>query len=216
MLGHMRRIAGLGVGTLVLVLANDAAADGERTPMFGASMVWETSTMEPLGAVGVGLEAAWWLGRLGLAVEGSGRSWIEEGGARAPVLGASLRLRLLDAIVPSVIDGNPVELGLELQVIAEYAWSSDLDTERTRQGFGVALRLRGSGDDDESRHLAESRFFVRVLSAASRTDGVVARTMSPIEQPREWIAILGIGAAFGLGEPRYLERFRRRPLDWAP
>lgn len=211
----MRRIAGIGVGTLVVVLASDAAADGERTPMFGAAMSWETSTREPLGAFGAGLEVAWWFGQVGLAAEGSGRAWIDDDGPRAPVLGASLRLRMLDAIVPSMIDGSPVELGLELQGIVEYAWSSDLDTDPTRHGVGLALRLRGSGDDD-STHLAESRFFVRVLAARSRTEDVAMRTTGPIEEPRDAVVMFGIGAAFGVGERRYLERFRRRALDWAP
>jgi hypothetical protein len=212
----MKRTAGLVGGTLVLFLACfDAAADGERGPMFGGALVWEPSTENPEGAVGLQLEAAGWFGPLGIAVEGSGRTWIE-GGPRSLVLGGSLRLRVLEMLVPSLLEASDVELGLELHGIVERAWleRSDARVGSTRQGVGVALRLRGSSDEP-SRLITESRFFVRVLTAGSTSlDEVAMRTTAPPDGPREWIVLFGVGAAFGAGDADYLERFRRRLFGW--
>ncbi|MDB4962386.1 MAG: hypothetical protein JWP01_2385 [Myxococcales bacterium] len=196
---------------------SEAAADGEKTPMVGGALLWEPSPEKPSGAVGVELEAAWWFGPLGLAVEGSGRTWVESG-PRALVLGGSVRLRVLETLVPSLLDASDVELGLELQGIVEHAWSerSSSEIEPTRHGLGFALRLRGS-DDETSRLIVESRFFLRVLSArASNLDEIAMRTTTPPDVAREWTVVFGVGAAFGAGEPDYLERFRRRPFGWMP
>jgi len=193
-----------------------AAADGERTPMLGGAVVWEPSSDEPAGMVGLELEAAWWYGRLGLAGEASGRSWVEREGPRALTVGASLRLRVFESLVPSLLESSDVELALELQGIVERVWwdRAIVDADPTRHGVGLALRLRGSSDDHASRLIAESRFFLRVLSARPATGEVLARTTTPPAEPRELIVLFGIGAAFGVGDPGYLTRFRRRPIDW--
>ena len=74
--------------------------------------------------------------------------------------------------------------------------------------------VRGS-DDEASRLIAESRFFVRVLTARSTNlDEVAMRTTAPSDGPREWIMLFGVGAAFGAGDSDYLARFRRRLFGW--
>jgi len=212
----MQRMVGLVGGTLVMFLACfEAAAEGERGPMFGGALVWEPSTENPSGAVGLQLEAAGWFGPVGLAVEGSGRTRIDEG-PRALVLGVSLRLRVFEMLVPSLLEASDVEVGLELHGIVERTWleRSDAGVGSTRQGVGFALRLRGS-DDEASRLIAESRFFVRVLTARSTNlDDVAMRTTAPPDRRREWIVLFGVGAAFGAGNSDYLERFRRRLFGW--
>jgi hypothetical protein len=107
-----------------------------------------------------------------------------------------------------------VELAFELQGIVERTvWAGVLtEHEPHRQGVGLALRLRGSTDDYTPRLITESRFFVRVLSW--RQLGSVARTSGPtMAETTELVVILGVGAAFGGGESRYLQQFRRRAFD---
>src|ERR1043165_5784562 len=81
---------------ILLVLAGRAHADGERTPMFGGSVlaVHDGSRAE---LVGVELEMAWWWRRVGLAVEGAQRHAITDGdGIGTTTLGASARLLVAD------------------------------------------------------------------------------------------------------------------------
>lgn len=205
-------------GALVLILAHagSAAADGERSPMLGAAFLgaWDDHTQtESLGA---GVEAAWWRGRCGLAAEGSMRWDPGGGGAHATVLGASARVRLFEHLLPSLLEPRDVELGLELHAIIQRTWwSDDRPTgDPVGHGLGVAVRLRGGSDDDFSSLLAESRLFVRVISAHGPASEVLARGAAPMQgAAREWTIFVGLGAAFGTGEPAYLDRFRARPFD---
>jgi hypothetical protein len=210
--------AGIVLGALVLTAAADTAADGEKTPMFGGAVVGALGPDPDAAIVGVELEAAWWHGRFGLGLEGSMHWDIEGDGARATVLGASARVRVLERLFRSLLEPRDVELGLELHAIIERTWWDGALSEAspTGHGLGLAVRLRGGADED-STLLAESRLFVRVLSAHRTAAESVARTtMSPAppeDQPRELTILVGIGAAFGAGEPRYLDRFRLHPFD---
>ena len=219
----MRRLGEVAIGSLLLLFAAEAAADGERTPIIGAAVMGGPTTQDHMGVIGVGVEGAWWFGRVGLAAEASGRWGVDGQGSRAAVLGASLRLRLLDALTPSLLEPSDVELGIELHGIIERTWwgGLDSDVEPVSHGLGLALRLRGSGDEDSSRLIAESRFFLRVMAARPISDdGVLARTMTPTPTPRpdeppEVTILVGVGASFGSGDRGYLERFRRRaPFEW--
>ena len=210
--------AGIALGALVLTAAADTAADGEKTPMLGGAVVGSWGPDPRAGAVGVELEAAWWRGRFGLGVEGSMHWDIEGAGARATVLGASARVRVLDALLPSLLEPRDVELGLELHGIVERTWwDGGLSAEDpTGYGLGLAIRLRGGAEQDfSSTLLAESRLFVRVLSSHRTADGVVARQVapSPEREARELTILVGIGAAFGGGEPGYVDRFRLHPFE---
>ena len=217
-----RACTGIALGALVLTAAPDAAADGEKTPMFGGAIVGALGSEPRAAIVGVELEAAWWHGRFGLGLEGSMHWDIEGAGARATVLGASARVRVLDALLPSLLEPRDVELGLELHGIVERTWwdgalSDGALSEASPIGYGLglAVRLRGGADQDfSSTLLAESRLFVRVLSSHRTAAEAVARTMAPAEdEPRELTILIGIGAAFGGGEPRYVDRFRLHPFD---
>ena len=208
--------ASLVLGALVLAAAPDAAADGEQTPMFGGAVVGGRGPDPHADLAGVQLEVAWWHGRVGLAAEGSMHWHLGGAGGRAATLGGSARLRVLEGMLPALLEPRDVEYGLELHGILERAWwDGDLpDGSPVRRGLGVALRLRG-GSDDFSLLLAESRLFVRVLTAhpTARDAVAISRTMEPATagEPRELTIVIGLGAAFGAGEPRYLERFRLRP-----
>lgn len=215
----MRGLVAFALTTPLLV--STAAADGETTPMFGAGVVAGSSTTDDSRMVGVGLEAAWWWGWLGIALEASGRSAAEGDDSETLVLGGSLRLRVLQAIVPSLLEPSDVELGIELQGILERTWweRTVTDVGPIQQGVGIALRLRGSTDDDAPRLITESRCFLRVMWQRPGTDESVARTTMPpvdgVRDVREVMVLVGIGAAFGGGEPRYLEQFRRRGSEGA-
>jgi len=215
----------VAIGSLLLLFTASAAADGERTPIIGAAVMGGPTTQDHLGVIGVGVEGAWWFGRVGLAAEASGRWGVDGESTRAAVLGASLRLRLLDMLTPSLLEPSDVELGIELHGIIERTWWDGLDAgvEPVSHGLGLALRLRGSGDEDSSRLIAESRFFLRVMAARPITEeGVLARTMTPTptptptpDEPPEITILIGVGASFGSGERGYLDRFRRRaPFEW--
>ena len=214
---------GLALGVVLSLAAGNARADGERGPMFGFTLVGASSSRMPdqdVALGGVGLDLAWWYGRVGIAAEGS-RLWSLTGdGSRAYVADASLRLRLLDAMVPSLLDPRDVELGLELQGIAERRWWSGSDTmaNPTSYGFGVALRLRGSGDAPNSTLLAESRVFLRVMASTWSDLDAVARTTQPTGgvMERPVTVVFGLGGSWGTGTRAYADKLRLRPLDVAP
>jgi hypothetical protein len=206
-------VLGLGFG---LGLASSAHADGERTPMFGGSVLaaHDGSRAE---LVGVELELAWWWRRIGLGFEGAQRRAIgSDDGIGTTALGASARVLVADRLMPSLLEPRDVELGIELHGIVERAWSSRTETGEDpsiRYGFGVAARLRGGGDDG-SALLAESRLFVRVLWARGDTTGAIARGETPVAgRGSESLVILGLGAAWGTGERDYADRFRKHTTE---
>ena len=191
-----------------------AAADGERTPLYGFAVIGGEASRTPVerdAQAGFGLDVAWWHGRFGLAAESSLRWSVTADAARTVVLGASARLRVLDGLVPSLFDPRDVEVGLELQAIVERVWRSvDAPIDPYGYGLGLALRVRGSGDPDSASLFAESRFTLRVM--ASRWDELdaIARTAMPSAMPdRALTVLLGIGAAWGRGDGAYMQRFRR-------
>jgi hypothetical protein len=207
----MPLVHALAIG--VLLVASPAAADGEQSPMFGGAIVGVSAPEHDAELVGAALEVAWWRGRFGLAAEGSLRWDVEGEGPRATVLGVSARVRVLDRLMRSLLEPRDVELGIELHAVAERVWWGDADS--TGYGGGIAIRLRGGSDDDFSMLLAESRLFVRVLaSRASREEQIVRREMTVGDPERRGLTVLvGLGAAFGTGERRYLDRFRWHPFD---
>jgi hypothetical protein len=215
-LSHAAVMRGFVVAALVSIVPVEAAADGEATPMIGGSVVWSPTDQNPSGMIGAALEAAWWHGRIGVAVEGSGRTFTTDGDKpRALTFGTSLRLRMFDGMYPSLMEPRDVEVGIELQAIVERFWWEGHGLDDPHVGLGVALRVRGGADDGSTR-IAESRFFLRVMAAPGRTDEVIARsttTMLPSES-RDLMLLLGIGASFGGGDPRYVNRFRWRGPDW--
>ena len=162
--------------------------------MFGA-----TTSQASDSSAGVELEAVSWHGWLGFAVEASARTPVDSGGSRPVALGGSIRVRLMQALVPSLLEPSDVELGVQLQGIVERTlWNGELTGhEPYEQGIGLALRLRGSTDEDMPRLITESRFFIRVMSWQAQ-DAELARAMQPIAPAdREVMVLIGIGAAFG-------------------
>jgi hypothetical protein len=212
MLGRMR---GFVVAALVSIVPVHAAADGEATPLIGASVLWSPSDQDPAGMVGIALEAAWWHGPLGVAVEGSGRAHIAGSDQpRAATLGASIRLRVLDWMTPSLMEPRDAEVGIELQGIVERFWWEGGGADEPDLGVGLAVRVRG-GADDGSLRIAESRFFLRVMAMPTPVDAAIARsTTTPAAEPRQLTVLLGIGAAFGAGEKPYMNRFRWHAPEW--
>jgi hypothetical protein len=209
----MPTVRALGCLATLTLLGTNAAADGEQTPMIGGAFIGGESARSPDGIYGGELEAAWWLGRIGVAVEGSLRETASGHQDSAKVLGASARLRVFQSLVPSLIESRDVELGIELQAIVEHAWW-DVDTgdrDALGYGLGAALRLRGGGDEDQSTLIAESRLFVRVISRRTHPGDLTPRTTMPsaVEStPNELLLLVGVGAAWGTGDHRYVDRFR--------
>jgi hypothetical protein len=200
---------------LVMVMTGGAAAEGERTPMFGGALTYSDAPDRRAELLGGELELAWWSGRLGLAVEAAARREIEAEARNLAVAG-SARVLVADWLWPSLLEHRDVELGLELHAIAERTWWSR-DASSDAFGLGVAIRMRGGSDWEFSSLLAESRLFVRVMKSRDEAADVIARAAGPVTEAPERrgiTVIVGLGAAFGAGQPRYLQRFRQKPLDW--
>lgn len=205
----------LAAVALVMAMTGTAAAEGERTPMFGGALTFGDARDHRTALVGGELELAWWSGRLGLAVEAAARRAIDDDRARSLAVAGSARVLLADWLWPSLFEPRDVELGIELQLIAERAWWSR-DDSADAYGLGAAIRMRGGSDWEFSSLLAESRLFVRVMRSRGEPPGVAARAVGAIAEPagRGGITVLvGLGAAFGAGDSRYLERFRLRAPD---
>lgn len=204
---------------LAVVLASSIAfADGERTPLLGVTVVGGDATLGPSQdqpLAGVGMDLAFWHGRFGIGGEASERWALEANGARATIVGASARLRIYDCLTPSLLDPRDVELGVELHAIVERAWwSGPAQLDPTAYGVGIAVRLRGGGDADNSLELAESRLFLRVMTSRWGTLDEIARTTDPIAPTgRAYTVLLGIGASFGAGSPAYVHQFRLHPFQ---
>lgn len=210
MLDAMRLLAALAVSAVIWI--PNAAADGETSPLFGGAVFGATTSQASDSSAGVELEAVSWHGWLGFAIEASARTSVDGSASRPIALGGSVRLRLMQALVPSLLEPSDVELGVELQGIVERTlWNGELTGhEPTHQGIGLALRLRGSTDDDMPRLITESRFFIRVMSWQAQ-DAEIARAMQPIvPADREFMVLVGIGAAFGGGDVTYLRQFAAR------
>jgi hypothetical protein len=207
------RTASLAAVTLVLSHTGAAVAEGERSPMFGIAVLGADVPDHDAEMVGAHGEIAWWvLGRLAIAGESSARWSVIEGGPRALTLGGSARVLLLDGLVTSWLERRDVEFGLEIQGFGERTWWGP-DDASTGYGIGVALRLRGSGDDEFSRLIAESRLFVRVSTTRDSTFAPMATKGSVVDTREGPTVLVGLGAAFGTGDRRYLDRFRLRPFD---
>ena len=192
-----------------------AHADGETSPMLGGSLLAGASTQESESMAGVALETALWWRWIGVAVEGSARAPVEQDAKKSLVVGGSLRLRVIQMLVPSLFELSDVELAVELQGIVERTvWDGALtEHEPYRRGIGVALRFRGSTEDYAPRLIAESRFFLRVMSWREPEAGLLARTTMPTTTTNELMVMVGVGAAFGGGDARYLRQFRRRIFE---
>src|SRR5687767_5706405 len=136
---------------LAIALATPVAAhaEGELGPMVGGGIV--ASHGDDHDVAGFGAELVLWYGPIGLGTEVS-RQWSVEdvSGPRVTTLAASLRLLAFHHVVPSLLDSRDVvDLGIELQGIVERAWWDEADSPLS-YGFGVAVRLRGTNDDDRS------------------------------------------------------------------
>ena len=199
---------------LLMTLTSAAAADGERTPMFGGALTYTDAPDRRTELVGGELELAWWSGRLGLAAEAAARRGIADDNARNLSVAGSARVLVADWLWPSLFDPRDVELGVELQAIAERTWWNR-DDSSDALGLGVAIRMRGGSDWEFSALLAESRLFVRVMQSRDDEPAAVARTAGTTAPPgqRGLTVMVGLGAAFGAGMPRYLERFRSNAFD---
>jgi hypothetical protein len=195
-------------------MAGGAAAEGERTPMFGAALTYSEVPDHRAALVGGGIDLVWWSGRLGLAVEAAARHAIDDSAGNVAVAG-SARVLVADWLWTSPLEPRDVEMGVELQLIAEHVWWSRNDSADA-YGLGAAIRMRGGSDWEFSSLLAESRLFVRVMRSRGEPSSVAARAADAIAEPpgRGTVTVLvGLGAAFGTGDPRYLDRFRLRALD---
>jgi hypothetical protein len=208
------RAVGILLGVALMLAPASVAAEGERTPMVGGAVIGAAANEDALA--GVVVEAAWSLWRFGLSAEGS-MMWSADAAARrVAVLGLSARLLVFDTRVQSLFEPRDVELGIELQGIVERAWWSQTPApDANRYGIGVAVRLRGASDYDMSSLLAESRVFVRLMTSHTTEGMAIARMLTPPKDrdTGELMIVFGVGAAWGRGDPDYLERFRMEPFS---
>lgn len=202
------------VVALMMAMTGGAAAEGEGTPMFGGALTYSEVPDHRAALVGGEVELAWWSGRLGLAVEAAARHAIDDSAGNVAVAG-SARVLVADWLWSSAVEPRDVEMGVELQLIAERMWWTR-DDRTDAYGLGAAIRMRGGSDWEFSSLLAESRLFVRVMRSRGEPFSVAARATDGVAEPpgRGTVTVMiGLGAAFGAGDPRYLDRFRRRTLD---
>ena len=203
---------------LLLSMTGAAEAEGERTPMFGAALTYTDAPDRDAELVGGEFELAWWPGRFGLAAEAAVRRGVGDGDTRNLAVAGSARVLVADWLWPSLFEPRDVEVGVEAQAIAERTWwSRDHSTDAF--GLGVAFRMRGGSDWEFSSLLAESRLFVRVMKSRDGSTDVLARGADAMSAQPDRVGttvMIGVGAAFGAGKARYLERFRPRPLHVAP
>jgi hypothetical protein len=202
-----------------MVSTGSAAAEGERSPMLGGALTYTEGPDGDAALVGAALELAWWSGRFGLAFESAARRGVDDDARNLAVAGG-LRVLVADWLTPSLFDARDVEIGIELQAIAERTWWSR-DDSADALGAGLAIRMRGGSDWELSSLLAESRLFVRVMKSRDEVRDVFALATDDmaaapaIEQPDRGVTVIvGLGAAFGTGAPRYLERFHRKSRTW--
>ena len=202
---------------LLVSMTGAAAAEGERSPMIGGALTYAEAQDRSVGFVGGELELAWWPGRFGLAVEAAARRGIDDAKQRSLAVAGSARVLIADWMWPSLLEPRDVEMGVELQAIAERTWWSR-DDSADAFGLGVAIRMRGGSDWMFSNLVAESRLFVRVMKSRDEASDVVARASGTTEPPERHgiTVIVGLGAAFGAGQPSYLERFRSTALERIP
>jgi len=195
-----------------------AAAEGERSPMFGGAVTYADAPDRKAELVGGEVELAWWLGPLGVAVEAAARRGITDEDVRNLAVAGSARVLLASWLWPSLFEPRDVEVGIEAQAIAERTWwSRDHTTDAF--GLGIAFRMRGGSDWEFSSLLAESRLFVRVMRSRDGASDVLARASDAMSGQPDRVGttvMVGLGAAFGAGKSRYLERFRLKPLRVAP
>jgi hypothetical protein len=205
---------------LLVSMTGAAAADGERSPMIGGALTYAETAGRNVGLVGGQVELAWWpgiSGLFGLAVEAAARRGVDDDKDRNLAVAGSARLLVASWMCPSLLEPRDVEMAIELHAIAERTWWSR-DDSRDAFGLGVALRMRGGSDWMFSSVLAESRLFVRVMKSRDDDASVLAREAGPgtaMSDRGGTTVMVGLGAAFGVGKPRYLERFRLKDLDWA-
>lgn len=211
---YTRSVKTSAVVVLMMAMTGGAAAEGERTAMFGGALTYSEMPDHRAALVGGALDLAWWSGRLGLAIEAAARHAIDDRAGNLAIAG-SARLLVADWLWTSMLEPRDVEMGVELQLIAERLWWSR-DASADAFGLGAAIRMRGGSDWEFSSLLAESRLFVRVMRSRGEPFGVAARATEAVPDPPgrgTLTVIVGLGAAFGAGDPRYLERFRLRTLD---
>jgi hypothetical protein len=200
----------LRLALFAVTIATTAAADGERTPMFGGGIIGSHSSETDVS--GFSGEIAIWYGPIGIAAEAS-RQWSVDDvhGPQVGAVGGSLRLLAFEQNVPSILDSREVvALGIELHGVIERAWwNSAPARDPISYGTGLALRLRGSNDDHHSNMLAESRVFVRVMKPRAEAEmdfaarGMGGGTSSGLT------VMIGLGASFGGGQPAYVQNLRR-------
>jgi hypothetical protein len=155
-----------------------------------------------------------WPGRIGFGVEGAARREVLHETTRSLAAAGSVRLLLADWMWPSLLEPRDVEMGVELQLIGERTWW-DRETSLDSYGIGVALRMRGGSDWDQSPLLAESRLFVRVMRAREPDMTILARdASSPVVEASGTTVMIGLGAAWGAGKSGYLDRFRQHEPAW--
>jgi hypothetical protein len=213
----MRHVLVAPLALTTFIAIPNARADGETSPLLGGSVIGTASTRSADSAAGIEVEAAVWSHWLGFAAEFSSNVWSGDAPPTTTlVLGGSVRVLLLRSLVGSPLEPSDVEMGVELQgIIEKTMWSSSDDSQDSyHRGLGLAVRLRGSTDDDVPHLIAESRFFIRVMSWQKHDPPIAARmTQPPSSDDQDFMILVGIGAAFGGGQPRYLQQFRRRVFE---
>src|SRR4051794_34719605 len=74
---------------VMMAMTGGAAAEGERTAMFGGGLTYSEVPDHRAALVGGEVDLAWWSGRLGLAVEAAARHAIDDSAGNVAVAGSA-------------------------------------------------------------------------------------------------------------------------------
>jgi hypothetical protein len=178
---------------LAILICRVVPAFAEDSTRVGLSMVGGTAAAPEQNAsiVGTQISVAHWVGRFGLAAEGSAvalTSTVREGGATA---GLGARMRLLEGATSfTALNGTraPIALALELECVAQREWwdFEEANESHTSYALGLAASARGS---DRAR-LVGFRASIRVVTSSQDDAQAVARMLMAGSDARRSVGVL--------------------------
>jgi hypothetical protein len=178
---------------LAILISSVIPAFAEDSTRVGLSMVGGTAAApeENAGIIGTQVSVAHWVGRFGVAAEGSAvafTSTMREGGATA---GLGARMRLLEGATSfTALNGTraPIALGLELECVAQHEWWDFEEANESHASYALGLAASARGSD--RARLVGFRASIRFVTSSQDGAQAVARMLEPPMDVRRSIGVL--------------------------